>query len=66
MLKAYWRSMFGKTPVPGEVYVFDDYDKNPFLQKVTTWKVKIKAVRNGWVNYSYCGRQPSRGCKTSL
>ena len=60
MLKALWRSIFGKTPVPGEVFVFDDsyIAKNPFSQEVTTWEVRIRAVCRGWVNYSYCGREP--------
>lgn len=51
------RSLFGRTPIrPGDIFVFDSdkYKGNPFA-KGNPHRVKVLAVKDGWVNYRWCG-----------
>ena len=46
-LRCQFSTLFGKRPIVGEIYAFNR-DGDPFAE---TWKVKVLAVKNGYVQY---------------
>ena len=47
------RCLFYRDIKPGDVFVFNDFEKNPF--KGGQHRVRVKAVKNGFVNYEFIG-----------
>lgn len=50
-IKAIARSIFIKTLNAGDIFIIDDYNRNPFADP--PHKVVVKDVKNGWVNYRF-------------
>ena len=52
MLKALFREYFDRSPIePGQIFILDsDSIYNPFIDELQ-YKVKVLAVKDGWIQY---------------
>lgn len=52
-LKALYRSFSKPKLSVGDIFIFDDYDRNPFAREPQ--KVQVLAIKKDYVNYKFIG-----------
>jgi len=57
LLRIFFGHLYLPTPKAGELYELTGEESNPFKQSF--YRVEVKAVKDGWVNYRFGPSYPS-------